>query len=450
MEQRSGNKDIDAFIKKTREESVTCDGFIEWIPIFDIQHIESLEQSGYSKIYSGRWNPFELSSLNIILKVLKNSKDFDHKFLNEFKIHYKCLGICAIPFYGLTTYPEMSDYAMVIKRATHGDLRNFLRSRKFKISWKERARILVDIAKSLNSLHKLDLVHRDFHCRNILVDDNMKIFIGDFGLSGPDRAHDVHLVVDILSKGLRPLIMSSIPKFYENIMKQCWHEDPSKRPDASQLIAKLDEFIELSKNEPIDIIQPSLLIMQKKPESEFSINQHHISKVDQALPRETVSKTNLQKSIKDELEVDEGNFNHSKNESKFWKNLKALTYKSYINGIKIVIYHHPFVYDLDLDAEIITNDYSEWGSYNSKFIDFDINDLDYDYSEEEIDNNAYTEEESNYEMEIEDESIYSEDKADLSIGTKGEDIYTDVLEIDLPELEVDKRYATQKYDFTSK
>ncbi|KAF0468327.1 kinase-like protein [Gigaspora margarita] len=302
------------------KESVTCDGFIEWIPIFDIQHIESLEQSGYSKIYSGRWNPFELretSSLNIILKVLKNSKDFENKFLNEFKIHYKCLGICAIPFYGLTTYPEMSDYAMVIKRATHGDLRNFLRSRKFKISWKERARILVDIAKSLNSLHKLELVHRDFHCRNILVDDNMKIFIGDFGLSGP-----------VNSK------------------------------------TEVDEDCYLTRQYDYD---------------ELSLNNN----------------------------------------------------ASYLE-------------------EVFTSDcYNEEESKYNEFIETDINY--YDYSEEEIDNNAYTEEESNYEMEIEDESIYSEeDKADLSIGTKGEDIYTDVLEIDLPELEVDKRYATQKYDFTSK
>ncbi|RIB07547.1 kinase-like domain-containing protein [Gigaspora rosea] len=243
----------------------------------------------------------------------------------------------------------MSDYAMIIKRATHGDLRNFLRSHKSKISWKEKARILVNIAKSLNSLHKLDLVHQDFHCRNILVDDNMKIFIGDFGLSGPvnsktdknkpiegvlpyiapevlrgnsytkkseifsfgiimwemaffippfkDRTHDVHLVVDILLKGLRPLIMSSIPKIYENIMKLCWHEDPSKRPDASQLIVILDEFIELSEDEPIDIIQPSLLFMQKKPDAEFSINQYNISKVDQDVAPP------FQKSIKDENEL---------------------------------------------------------------------------------------------------------------------------------------------------
>ncbi|CAG8547029.1 2503_t:CDS:2 [Racocetra fulgida] len=72
-----------------------------------------------------------------------------------------------------------------------------------------------------------------------------------------DRSHDVHLAIDILSKNLRPLITDSIPKFYENIMKQCWDKDPSKRPDATKLVSLFDEIIELSK----DIDKSQTLIM---------------------------------------------------------------------------------------------------------------------------------------------------------------------------------------------
>ncbi|RIB21078.1 kinase-like domain-containing protein, partial [Gigaspora rosea] len=85
----------------------------------------------------------------------------------------------------LTNHLETSDYTMIMKQATQGNLRNFICVHKSKISWEERAIILVNIAKFLNSLHKLDLVHRDFHSRNILIDDNTKVFISDFGLSGP-------------------------------------------------------------------------------------------------------------------------------------------------------------------------------------------------------------------------------------------------------------------------
>ncbi|RIB21079.1 hypothetical protein C2G38_1135706 [Gigaspora rosea] len=93
----SGNKDIDAFIKKTKKESLSCDGFIEWIPISDIENINPLEQSGYSKIYSSIWKPFKsrnkvinkqkLPGLNVVLKGLKNSRDFNDKFLNEVTIN---------------------------------------------------------------------------------------------------------------------------------------------------------------------------------------------------------------------------------------------------------------------------------------------------------------------------------------------------------------------------
>src|SRR5689334_18835981 len=90
--QQSKNGDINAFIKKTKVVSVNCDDFVEWIPISDIENINSLEQSGYSKICSGVWKPFksrnksideqEMPSLNVILKVLKSSQNFDNKFLN--------------------------------------------------------------------------------------------------------------------------------------------------------------------------------------------------------------------------------------------------------------------------------------------------------------------------------------------------------------------------------
>ncbi|CAG8686386.1 7472_t:CDS:2, partial [Dentiscutata heterogama] len=92
-----GNKDIDALIKKTKKESLSCDGFIEWIPIFNIEYIKPLEQGGCSKIYLGIWKPFKsknktinkqkLPNLNVVLKVLKNSQDFNDKFLNEIAQH---------------------------------------------------------------------------------------------------------------------------------------------------------------------------------------------------------------------------------------------------------------------------------------------------------------------------------------------------------------------------
>ncbi|CAG8662883.1 10107_t:CDS:10, partial [Racocetra persica] len=157
----------------------------------------------------------ELSNIDIVLKVLKGSENFDLKFLNEFKIHYQCLGKCAVPFYGLTMFPRMQEYAMIMKYTIH-----------------------------------------DFHCGNILVDDNARIFISDFGLSmfindlGPsgsadllsDRSHDGFLAIEIINKH-RPKIVEGTPEIYQDIMKQCWDDDPLNRPGLSQLIKDYENMI---------------------------------------------------------------------------------------------------------------------------------------------------------------------------------------------------------------
>ncbi|RGB38925.1 kinase-like domain-containing protein, partial [Rhizophagus diaphanus] len=42
-----------------------------------------------------------------------------------------------------------------------------------------------NISKALKHIHEMNLVHRDFHCKNILVDEYRRILISDFGLCKP-------------------------------------------------------------------------------------------------------------------------------------------------------------------------------------------------------------------------------------------------------------------------
>jgi serine/threonine protein kinase len=100
-------------------------------------------------------------------------------------MHYKCRNQNVIPFYGIAKAPEGNGYAMVIKLAKYGDLRNYIRKFFKTLTWVDRVKILIEISKALNSLHQMSLVHKDFHCKNILVDKDNKIFISDFGLCQP-------------------------------------------------------------------------------------------------------------------------------------------------------------------------------------------------------------------------------------------------------------------------
>ncbi|CAG8655059.1 4176_t:CDS:2 [Gigaspora margarita] len=185
------NQVIHDFLREIQSNSLFCNDFINWIPNSDVNYIKSHKKTGFSEIFLGTWKP--VSSLNIVLKVFRDSRnisDNEHRSLNEVKIHHQFLGKCAIPFYGLTLYPETLDYAMIMKRAIHGDLCNYIHTHKYVLSWTERVKILLDIARALDHIHSLNLVHHDFHCKNILVDEDYKIFICDFGLSCNTNSHD--------------------------------------------------------------------------------------------------------------------------------------------------------------------------------------------------------------------------------------------------------------------
>ncbi|RIA91440.1 kinase-like domain-containing protein [Glomus cerebriforme] len=187
---------------------------------------------------------------------------------------------------------------MVIKRAKYGDLRKYINEFFTKLTWSDKVEILIKLSKALNSLHQMNLVHRDFHCKNILVDEDKRILISDFGLCQPidseiaqnsniqgvlpyiapevlknkqytkqsevysmsmimweltsnkppfsNKRHDKMLALAIYN-GLRPTIIEGTPDFYANIMKQCWNSDPSQRPDSSLLPKLCEEMKELCK-----------------------------------------------------------------------------------------------------------------------------------------------------------------------------------------------------------
>ncbi|POG67878.1 kinase-like domain-containing protein [Rhizophagus irregularis DAOM 181602=DAOM 197198] len=183
---------------------------------------------------------------------------------------------------------------LVMAYAKDGSLRQYLNNRFNSITWNDKLYTLLKIAEGLHSLHKNGLVHRDFHCGNMLKDSHFT-YITDLGLCRPanvkssqeecnkvygvlpyvapevlkgkeytqesdiyafgiiayevytglppyhDIAHDKILAISIC-KGNRPKSNYKIPQLILDIIKQCWDADPSRRPKAQELYKLVDNL----------------------------------------------------------------------------------------------------------------------------------------------------------------------------------------------------------------
>ncbi|POG63371.1 kinase-like domain-containing protein, partial [Rhizophagus irregularis DAOM 181602=DAOM 197198] len=182
---------------------------------------------------------------------------------------------------------------MVMRYADNGSLRQYLNNNFKLMKWKDKLDILGRIASGLLNIHEKGLIHRDFHCGNILIGHSLITFITDLGLCRPanvspskdqeiygvlpyvapevikrkkytqesdiysfgiiayevctgnypyhDMTRDTNLAISICG-GHRPESNYKIPQLILNIIKQCWDTDPLKRPKAKEINDLLEDY----------------------------------------------------------------------------------------------------------------------------------------------------------------------------------------------------------------
>src|ERR1043166_3674737 len=74
---------------------------------------------------------------------------------------------------------------MVMEYAKNGSLRQHLNNHFNLLSWMRKLNILYRIAKGLHTIHSNNLIHRDFHCGNVLSITSEFTLITDLGLCQP-------------------------------------------------------------------------------------------------------------------------------------------------------------------------------------------------------------------------------------------------------------------------
>src|SRR5688572_18735157 len=90
--------------------------------------------------------------------------------------------------YGITKDPKTNNFMMIMNYAKNGNLRHYLNKYFNSMKWSVKLMILRSIANGLKDIHNNGLIHRDFHCGNILNSNDHTInyiYITDLGLCQP-------------------------------------------------------------------------------------------------------------------------------------------------------------------------------------------------------------------------------------------------------------------------
>ncbi|EXX51652.1 Bck1p [Rhizophagus irregularis DAOM 197198w] len=253
----------------------------KWFSYPQINNVKEIAEGGFSIIYIA--NVVDYGP--VILKRYRDSLDGSKHFLNDLKLYSQLYSRfdAIIKLYGVTQDPNFNDNMLVMEYANGGNLHGYLQKNFANITWMDKLIILQNISEGLHSIHKKNVIHRDFHSGNILLkySDSRNLWkIGDFNLSqhtnstltsneiygvipyiapeifkgsqfskgadiysmgmimwelttGCKPFANVELNADLVYKildGERPLITEDTPEIYANLMKRCWNSDPNKRP----------------------------------------------------------------------------------------------------------------------------------------------------------------------------------------------------------------------------
>ncbi|XP_053317849.1 megakaryocyte-associated tyrosine-protein kinase [Spea bombifrons] len=180
---------------------------------------------------------------------------------------------------------------LVMELLAKGNLVNYLRSRGRSIVPPQQLRFSLDVAEGMAYLEEKRLVHRDLAARNILLSENDDAKISDFGLSksqlqledlsrlpikwtAPEALHDkkfsslsdvwsfgvllwevysygrspypkmsIKKAVEALKQGYRMESPENCPPVMYSLMRDCWMEEPEKRPTFKKIKEKLEKML---------------------------------------------------------------------------------------------------------------------------------------------------------------------------------------------------------------
>ncbi|GJS84495.1 serine/threonine-protein kinase STY46 [Tanacetum coccineum] len=242
----------------------------------------------YGDLYKGTYR-----SQEVAIKILKTERvntDLQKEFAQEVYILRKVRHKNVVQFIGACTKPP--SLCIVTEFMSGGSVYDYLHKQRGTFKLPTLLKISVDISKGMNYLHQNNIIHRDLKAANLLLDEHEVVKVADFGVArvkaqtgvmtaetgtyrwmAPeviehkpyDHKADVfsfgvvlwelltgklpyeyltplQAAVGVVQKGLRPTIPKNTPPKLVELLEKCWQQDPSLRPDFTEIIEILNQI----------------------------------------------------------------------------------------------------------------------------------------------------------------------------------------------------------------
>ncbi|XP_071709785.1 serine/threonine-protein kinase STY46-like isoform X2 [Rutidosis leptorrhynchoides] len=212
----------------------------------------------YGDLYKGTFCNQDVAIKSISDKYMNENvqREFDQEVYIMRNIRHKNV----VQFIGACTRPP--NLCIVTEFMAGGSVYDFIHNQKGHFDIPTVLKIAIHVSKGMNYLHENDIIHRDLKTANLLMDENGIVKVSDFGVArvqsntgvmtaetgtyrwmAPELPYadmtPLQAAIGVVQKGLRPIIPEHThPKIME-LLEQCWQQDPSLRPEFSEIITML-------------------------------------------------------------------------------------------------------------------------------------------------------------------------------------------------------------------